>query len=128
MRISAALIAAISTPVLLITACTTKDSKPITGTVFEKEHEEAVYGTRKVPVTKKTCTAKIKHKTPQTCTTVNTGKTKKGPRYLKKAECYELSIQVSADEVVEICDKAAYKALDVKDRYSSEVDYNQVNQ
>lgn len=124
MRISAALIAAISAPVLLLTACTAKGSEPLTGTVIEKEHEEAVYGTRQVPVTKKTCTKTTrKGRTTKTCTVVDTGKTRKDT-YLKRGECYELDIRVGADEVVEVCNKDAYNALDVEDRYSSEIDYS----
>lgn len=126
MRISAALIAALSVPGLLLTACTAS-TEPVTGTVIEKEHEAAVYGTRKVPITKKTCTTTRRNgRNTKTCTTVATGRTRKD-EYLKKAECYELDIRVSADEVVEVCNKDAYYALNVEDRYSSEVDYSEVN-
>lgn len=127
MRISAALITAISVPVLLLTACTVKNDEPLRGIVIDKEHEEAVYGTRQVPVTKKKCTTTRRNgRTTTSCTTVNTGKTKKD-RYLKKHECYELDIRVSDGEVVEVCNEDAYFALNIEDRYSSAKDYSEVN-
>lgn len=122
MRISGVLIAAISAPVLLLTACTTESAEPVRGTVIDKEHEEAVYGTREVPI--KSCTTTTrKSRTKKTC--VTTGTTTKP--YLKKKACYELDIRVSTEKVAEVCDKDAYFALNVGDRYSSKTDYSEVD-
>lgn len=121
MRISGVLIAAISAPVLLLTACASEGTETVRGTVIDKEYEAAVHGERNVPV--KSCTTTThKRRTTKTCTTTGSKKQK----YVKKAACYELDIQLNnSDEVIEICDKAAYDALDVKDRYSSATDYSE---
>lgn len=127
MRISLVLTALIATPVLL-TACAAESAEPVRGTVVDKEYEEAVYGTRKVPVTKKTCAKRwssVKKQMVETCTSSTVGHKKE--RYVKKHECYELGIRLNNGDVIERCDKAAYNVLDVEDRYSSDVNYSEVS-
>jgi hypothetical protein len=118
MRISLALTVAVAAPVLMLTACAADSAEPVRGTVIDKEHEPAKYDRRTVDVTKERTRNK---KGVRSCTSVKVG-TKK-VRSLVKAECYELDILTKDDGVVQICDEDAYKALDVKDRYSSKQDY-----
>lgn len=100
MRTSILLTAIVTAPLLAVVACGATHHEPIEGTVIEKEYKPA--------------------------------KTKKVTGYRTRtvtvtSECYELDIDVDADDIGEqiaICDRDAYNTLAVGDRYSSAVDYS----
>lgn len=127
MRVSFILAAIIGLPMMLsTTSCTTVDAEPVTGVVVEKEHENPVYGEKKLNPTKQQCTTSPKGK--RTCKQV------KGPSttvtYIKKSECYELDIRITQNDgsqkIVETCDKDAYGVLEPGDPYDSSKDYSKV--
>jgi len=133
MRISLAITALLTTPVLLLTACGTDGTyvKPLKGTVIEKEYEPAKTKKTKVPVTRRICAttpAKVKKngkttKNKRTCTSAATGRTRTVTTTVRK-ECYELDIRLPNGTETEVCDKYAFYALIPGDRYSSAVDYS----
>lgn len=65
------------------------------------------------------------HKPAKTCPPKKKKKKKKSKPCTPKPECYELDILLDYNgQIDEICDEAAYKELNVEDRYSSDIDYN----
>lgn len=112
----------VTVAVLVLTGAACETSDPLTGTVVEKEYEPAVYGKRTVDVTKRQCTMRLVNGQSKTvCTTVKTGT--RTESYLKKGECYELDIRADDGVVVETCDRDAFNALRVGDRYNSQGSY-----
>lgn len=123
MRTSLLIASLIAAPVLLITACG-PNAAPTKGTVVEKEYEAAKTKTQHTPITRQTCTtSRVKGKSRRTCTNVKTGRYKTSTATVKH-ECYELDIRQANGDVTEICDRAAYYALNVGDRYSSAINYS----
>lgn len=132
MRISLALAALLTTPVLLLTACSSGGTyvKPLKGTVVEKKYEPAKTKKTQVPVTRRICAttpAKMKKngkttKAKRTCTSAATGHTRTVTTTVRK-ECYELGIRLPNGKETEVCDKYAFYALIVGDTYSSAKDY-----
>jgi hypothetical protein len=127
MRTSLAISALIATPVLLLTACGTHTttSHPVRGTVIEKEYEPAKTKTKRVAVKGRSCktkTNRLTKKTKTTCKNVTTGYRRK--TITIKKECYEVEIRVDrTGRELDLCDKGAYYALRVGDRYSSAINY-----
>jgi hypothetical protein len=121
MRTSLVIAALIAAPVLLITACgADTHTRPVKGTVIEKEYEPAKTKKTNKPVKERVCTVK---KGKRTCTTVTTGSIT--ATATTKPECYELDIRADyTGKEIEVCDKAAYNALGAGDRYNSAVDYS----
>jgi hypothetical protein len=120
MRISLGLAAAVGAlPILVVSACSTPSpAAPLRGTVIDKEYDKPVY--IKNPATsdtKEQCSVK-RGKT--VC--VHVPDTKQPPSILADPGCYELTIR-TGDQVREVCDEAAYKALDVEDTYDATKDY-----
>lgn len=118
MRFSLVLTACVGGAMMLaVTACQPAESTPIKGTVVEKEHHPADWGTEK-----KVCSTTPAQKgkpSKETCSKTITG---------TKPECYELEIRTQDGAEVDVCDKAAYSVLDIDDPYDSSQDYSREDQ
>lgn len=121
MRTSFALALLIASPVLItVTACDKPSPPPsyIEGTVEAKEYERAVYGTKKVDITKRKCDFRGRN-----CKQVTTGSEEHA--YIKTPACFELEILTADKRLVEICNIDAYEALDPGDPFDGSK-YNEV--
>jgi hypothetical protein len=131
MRNSLAIAALVASPVLLLTACSS-DNHPafIKGTVKEMEYDAPTVKATRIPVTNRVCTTpkpvKVSRRssTPRpSCTNKATGKFHTSHVTIK-GECYELDILLKDGTVTEVCDEAAYRALNLGDHYNQATNYS----
>lgn len=126
MRKCLVLAALVAAPALAVVACQSNHHdmrQKTTGEVVEKKYKPPVTKNKeelrnREPYTLDDKKNEVEH---EVITVTET------PLTTVRPECYQLTIRTDGNKVIDVCDKAAYKALDVGDPYDSLHDYRKDN-